>query len=101
MSDLLVRLNAVVEKHKHEVELAFIDDIRKSIEGARQMKKDIESNFAKANGGLRYCAQFDTFFNKALETAKQVGVEIPSDVMKLQAMNEELRVFFNKIQAIK
>jgi hypothetical protein len=96
-SNLIIALNAI---EKHDVELALIDDIKNSIEGARQMKKEIEANFAKANGGLRYCKIFDDSFKKALDTAKQVGLDVPADVMKLQAMNEELRTFFTKINSI-
>ena len=82
------------------VELALIDEIKKAIEGARQMKKEIEANFAKANGGLRYCKMFDDSFKKALDAAKQVGLDVPADVMKLQTINEELRTFFTKINNI-
>ena len=89
-----------VKLAKHEVELSLFDDIKSSIEGARKLKSEIEANFSKANGGLRFCDNFDKSFNKALTLAKEVGIEIPSDVMKLKSMSDELKVFFNKVNSI-
>ena len=88
------------ELAKHEVELALFDEIKTAIESARKMKEEIIANFAKANGGLRYCDMFDKSFNKALTLAKEVGLNIPQDVMKLNEMNNELRSFFTKIKTI-
>ena len=88
------------ELAKHEVELALFDEIKTAIESARKMKEEIIANFAKANGGLRYCDMFDKSFNKALNLAKEVGLNIPQDVMKLNEMNNELRSFFTKIKTI-
>ena len=89
-----------VKLGKHEVELSLFDDIKSSIEGARKLKTEIESNFSKANGGLRFCDNFDKSFNKALVLAKEVGLQIPNDVTKLKDMSDELRSFFNKINSI-
>ena len=89
-----------VKLEKHEVELALFDEIKTAIEGARKMKEEIIANFEKANGGLRYCDMFDKSFNKALNLAKEVGLNIPQDVMKLNEMNNELRSFFTKIKTI-
>jgi len=89
-----------VELAKHEVNLALFDDIKSSIDGARKMKEEIVANFQKANGGLRFCDNFDKSFNKALTLAKEVGLDIPQDVMKLKDMSDALRVFFTKVKTL-
>ena len=96
MKNILDKINKAheVEATKlgtHEVELALFDDIKSSIEGARKLKTEILSNFGKANGGMRYCQAFDKSFSKALTMAKEVGFNVPQEVMKLQEMNNELR----------
>lgn len=84
----------------HKVELALFDDIKSSIDGARKMKEEIISNFAKANGGMRFCDAFDKSFSKAEQMAKEVGFDIPQDVFKLKNMNDELRSFFTKVKSL-
>lgn len=90
----------MVKLAKHNVELSLFNEIKSSIEGARKLKAEILSNFGKANGGMRYCDAFDKSFTKALTMAKEVGFDVPQDVMKLQDINNELRSFFTKIKAL-
>ena len=89
-----------VELGTHKVDLALFDEIKSSIENARKLKEDIISNFAKANGGMRFCDLFDKSFDKATSMAKDVGFDIPNEVFKLREMNNELRAFFTKVKAI-
>ena len=89
-----------VELSAMDVELALFDDIKTNIVNARKLKENIVTNLKDANGGLRYCDEFEKSFNKALLLAKEVGLDIPQDVLKFQEMNQELRVFFTKIKAI-
>ena len=105
LNTILNKLGKIEEIHetnlgKHEIELALFDDIKNSIENARKLKAEILSNFGKANGGMRYCEAFDKSFSKALTMAKEVGFNVPQEVMKLQEMNNELRSFFTKIKAL-
>lgn len=90
----------MAQKKAIRIEFALFDEIKNSIDGARKLKEEILSNFAKANGGLRYCDAFEKSFSKALTMAKEVGVDIPQEVIKLQEMNNELRSFFTKIKSL-
>lgn len=98
IADITAKVEAKLASH--EVKLTLLDDIKSSIEGARKLKLEIQTNFAKANGGLRFCDAFDKSFNKALSMAKDAGFDVPQDVMKLKTMSDELRTFFTKVNAI-
>ena len=83
-----------------EVNLALFDEIKTNILNARKVKENIVSNLKDANGGLRYCDEFEKSFNRALSLAKEVGLDIPQDVLKFKEMNQDLRTFFTKIKSI-
>lgn len=83
-----------------DVNLALFDEIKTNILNARKVKENIVSNLKDANGGLRYCDEFEKSFNRALSLAKEVGLDIPQDVLKFKEMNQDLRTFFTKIKSI-
>ena len=83
-----------------DVNLALFDEIKTNILNARKVKENIVSNLKDANGGLRYCDEFEKSFNRALSLAKEVGLDIPQDVLKFKEMNQDLQTFFTKIKSI-
>jgi hypothetical protein len=95
---ILKELNAVLSSQK--VELSLFDEIKSSVLSARKTKEELITGFARANAGLRYLDALDKSYNKALLLAKELGIEVPKEVLGLKDMSSELRAFFNKVKAL-
>ena len=89
-----------VELGTHKVDLALVDDIKKSVLMAKDLKEKIESNFALANGGLRAVADFEKFYNSAVSKANELGVPIPKELDGLTKLVDDYKTFFTKIKSI-
>lgn len=81
MSDLLVRLNAVVEKHKHEVELGILQDIEKEMKVANQgVFKSIDlakSALKPAQESLNLNKQLLVKLQNFTKQVKDLGITTP------------------------
>lgn len=83
-----------------KVELALLDDIKKAVLTAKDLKEQIESNFSLANGGLRAVADFEKFYGTAVSKANELGVDIPKEIVGLTDLVKSYGTFFNKIKSI-
>lgn len=100
MSDLLVRLNAVVEKHKHEVELALIDDIKKNMNNALSEKnayskqaESIKIQLEALNNGVKMwnksLVEAQSLISNLIVKAKEIGIDPPKEVLNYETVIKE------------
>ena len=78
-NDLIIALNAI--EQKHDLELALMDDIRKSIEDldlqkiVAPIKREAEKAYGLMIGSSKKYAQIESEIKKAKDLVKQLGVE--------------------------
>lgn len=76
------RLNLKSEK----VELGIVDNIKDSIDRGRKIENDLKSELNKYNGLLRAAGNFKRDYSKLVKQAKELGVDVPTELKKLEAI---------------
>jgi hypothetical protein len=92
------RTEKVVFAKLSKVELGVVDDIRDAISRGQKIENTLGSELKKYNGLLRAANQFNKHYNDLLSKAKEIGVEPPAELKKLQAIADG---FEKKGQALK
>ena len=86
---ILRALNKLVRENKTElkvekIELALVDDLKDLIKKGTTIEKKLAGQLTSYNGLLRAGGQFKKLYSGLLKQAKELGVDVPSELKKLE-----------------
>ena len=86
---ILSALNKLVRENKTElkaekVELGLVDDLKDLIKKGTTIEKKLAGQLTSYNGLLRAGGQFKKLYSGFLKQAKELGVDVPSELKKLE-----------------
>ena len=88
---ILSALNELVRENKTElkaekIELSLVDDLKDSIKKGVSIEKTLAGQLNGYNGLLRAGGNFKKLYSGLLKQAKELGVPVPPELKKLEAI---------------
>ena len=88
--EILSALNEIIrETNKpQKVELALVDDLKDLIKRGLSIEKKLANQITSYNGLLRAGGEFKKKYGNLVKQAKELGVDVPTELKKLEVIAE-------------
>ena len=88
--DIISSLNEIIrETNKpQKVELGLVDDLKDLIKRGLSIEKKLANQITSYNGLLRAGGEFKKKYSNLVKQAKELGVDVPTELKKLEEIAE-------------